>query len=218
MVTALLVLGQLPGSHPPPALPSAPFVERMLFEEPVGLVSGLVLLAVVLWVVFNRRGKARQGAALATGAMVLVGGVWLLAHSVKTEREQMAEATVALVDATARVDTAAMARILASDAHLNTGYSIPDVSAVRDGLDREGIIAAAERALERHPIKDHSVKEVQAESLGPGSGRTQVRVLATLEAFGFPHTSWWRIRWRREGEVWRAVAIEPLDIPGLTPR
>jgi hypothetical protein len=211
----VVLLAQLPQVNPPPPLPPGPFLERVLFEQPFGLVTGLALAAVVAFVILNRRGQARAGLISGATLALLAAGAYLLSAIVETPREQIARAARSLVDATAAADTRAIAPMLAPDARLVSRFRIPGEPIGEAGLDKEGIIAAVEHALGRsHPLKDHSVKEVQSQIDGPASGRTQVKVWVQLE-MGVPNTSWWLIRWRRDGEQWRATSIEPLEIPFL---
>lgn len=208
--------GQLPVSHPPPPLPSPPFLERMLFEQPFGLVAGFILLSVVLLYVLRRSGHARQGYQAAFLAVLLAVATWLTADKVHTPREQMASATASLVDATATVDEASLRRLLSETLRFYSRYSSPGPAIPRDGTDRETLIVVIRKYLkDLYSIKEHSAQEIQAVEDGPGMGRTQVRVRVLIE--GIPNVSWWLIHWRRDDQgTWRATTIEPQDIPGMS--
>jgi hypothetical protein len=199
-------------------LARGPIVERLLFEQPWPLIAGLLFLAVVAFVVLNRRGLVRAGLIVLALGVALGAGVLLLARAVQTPREAMTEATIALVHAAAATDSAALERLLAPDARLFSRFAQPGAAAPEGGLDRPAIIAAARRVLrEQWPLKEHSVDEVQAETAGPGSGRTQVRVRVVVEQWQIPYSSWWRVDWQKGPDgAWRAVLIEPLELPGAS--
>ena len=62
-------------------------------------------------------------------------------------------------------------------------------------------------------MREWSVRETRAAVDGDGIGRTYARVRVTPESTGFPHTSWWRLDWRRDpGAPWRCTGIEPIDL------
>lgn len=201
----------------PAPLPRGPLWERLLLEDPLGLVAGLVLGAVVAFVVLNRRGRARSGAAAAGGLLVLAAGAWLAAHLVETPREAMTRQTVALVGAAAKVNAAALDRLLADDARLYSRFGFPAPRVPTAGLAKAEIIRQVRASLgEDWPIREHSIREVQASLDSPTSGRSQVLVQATGDRFNFPFPSWWLIHWRKDAAGgWRAVSIEPLEIPGI---
>ena len=202
-----------PASSNVPALPSPPIFERLFFEQPLAPAAFLVLAALAAAFILNNRGKLARGVLLGSLLMALGLGVYTLGAVVTTERERMARATRDLVDAVATVDIPATDRLLAPDARLFSRFRAPGLSAPQQGMDKAGILAAVPAALGQYPLKEHAVQQVQAQSTGRGIGVTQVQVRVVPEATAFPHTSWWRISWRRDGEVWRATAIEPVDVP-----
>jgi hypothetical protein len=196
------------------ALPGPPLWEAALLEQPIYLAAALILAAVVVATLLNRRGRARQGVLAAAGLVALAAGTLILGGLVKTEREQMTAATESLVEATARVDARALEHALAPDATLFSDLHLPGVPSAQSGLDKEATIRAVQMALGAHPLKEYRVLEVQAQSLAPGMGRTQARVRVSFEEMPAPHISWWRVDWRRSADgVWRATAITPLDVP-----
>jgi hypothetical protein len=196
------------------ALPAPPLWEFALLEKPIYLAAALLLAAVVAGTLLNQRGRARQGVLIGAGLVALAAGVLILGGLVKTEREQMADATRSLVETTARIDARALERALAPDATLFSDLRLPGVPSAQAGLDKPGIIKAVQAALGAHPLKEYRVLEVQAQSLASGMGRTQARVRVSFEEMPAPHISWWRVDWRRSADgVWRATAITPLDVP-----
>jgi hypothetical protein len=210
---AAALSAQLPKSNPPPPLPAGPFFERLLFEQPFGLATGFALAAVVAFVALNRNGKARTAVLAAGACAALALGSHLLSTMVVTPREQIAAATRALVDATAKADIGALDPMLAPDVRFSSRLSLPGMSIPPSGFDKPTLLTAVSRLFgQAYPLKDHSVKEVQSSIDGPNSGRTQVKVWVQIE--GIPNTSWWLVRWRMDADgQWRATTIEPLDIP-----
>ncbi len=196
------------------ALPGPPLWEAALLERPIYLAAALILAAVVVGTLLNQRGKGRQAILAAAALVALAAGTLILGGLVKTEREQMSGATESLVDATARTDARALERALAPDATLFSDLRLPGVPSAQGGLDKEGIVKAVQSALGAHPLREHRVLEVQAQSLGPGIGRTQARVRVEFDEMPAPHVSWWRVDWRRSADgTWRATAISPIDVP-----
>lgn len=203
-------------SAPVPPLPGPPLWERLLLEEPVYLAGALGLAAIVAFVILNQRARLRTGAVAAVVLLLAAAGVMVLGTTVRTEREAMAESTASLVDAVARVDTAALDQLLASDVMLVSDFHIPELPIASPGLGKNAILAAVGVTMRRYPVKEHRILATQAQSTGPGIGRTQVRVRVVVE--GIPHTSWWKVDWRRGTDGrWRAIAIRPLDIPWAGP-
>src|SRR5262245_3222985 len=98
----------------PPAikpLPSPPFLEHYLLEDPIPLALILLGAAVVTLFVLNRKGKLRRGVAIGAALALAAAGVWALASIVSTNRERAADATDRLVGAAARVDIPAIDRL-----------------------------------------------------------------------------------------------------------
>jgi len=214
------LLAQIPTLQAPEPLPRAPLLERLLFEQPWGLIVGLLVVAVAAFVALNRRGLWRPGLMVLAGSVLVGAGAWVLATSVQTPREAMVAATLALVDATAAVDTRALSAQLAPDARLFSRFTQPSPAVPEAGLGKDEIIALVQRTLgDQWVLKEHSVEEVQAALDGPRRGRTQVRVRALARQWGVPYGSWWLINWRQEPDgAWRAVTIQPVAFPGLGER
>ncbi|MFN0132083.1 MAG: hypothetical protein ACKVW3_06075 [Phycisphaerales bacterium] len=192
-------------------LPSAPAFERFVLIQPWPLVGVLALAGLaVAFAVRSRWRVALAGLLGALAGMVLAAGMM-----VTTDREKIAAATRALVDATARADIGALAPMLAADVRFVSELALPGVPGVGIGLDRDQLLKQVADKLGREwTLKEHSVLEVQSTLDGPSAGRTQVRVRVVPEATGFPNASWWRIDWRREGDgTWRVIGIRPLHVP-----
>lgn len=199
-------------------LPGAPLWARALLEQPWYLAGALALGAVVVFMLLNQRGRAKLGAGVAA-AMVLAGaGVLILGSLVVTQREQMAAASRELVAVTARGDTSALATMLAPDARLFSEIQVAEFRVPEGGFGRDEILDKVGRWIGDNPISECSVGEVQAETLGPGVGRTQVRVRVVLEKYKVAEGSWWRIGWRKSADGrWRVTSIQPLYIAGAGP-
>ncbi len=204
-------------AQPPPRLPGPPMVEHALFENPLPVIGGLVGAAVIGAYLFNARGRVKSAAAVGAGLVVLAAAIWLLAGAVRTDREAIKEATVALVDAVARVDEPAMRRILAEDARLFAGGSLAEVATPAGGLDREQTIGRVRATLGgQYRLAEHRASGVQAAITGPGAARSQCRVRVVVEGWNFANNSYWRLDWRRDsGGAWRAYAVTPVSIDGL---
>jgi hypothetical protein len=206
-------------SNPPPPLPSGPLWERLILENPWPTAGVLAILAVAALAFLNRvDGDRSLGRiplrTLVAAALTLVGvAVLVVGMSVTTHREELRAATTALVDATAKRDLDRLDRLLAPDARLH--LTVQSAGLPGPIIHREQILSLVDDVLgRRYPLKEHRVMEVQAALDGPRVARTQVRVRVVPEATEFPHTSWWRVDWRRDADRWWVVGIEPLDVPG----
>jgi hypothetical protein len=207
-------------SNAPPPLPPGPLWERLILENPWPTAGVLAVLAVAALVLLSRVEGGRRVVGVpvptAVAALLVLAGCIVLAvgMAVTTDREELRAGTQRLVDATAARDLETLDRLLASEARLH----LPLRSQGLPGpvVPREQIMTLVEEVLgRRYPLKEHRTMEVQAALDGPRIARTQVRVRVVPEAWQIPHTSWWRVDWRREEHGgWRVIGIEPLDIPG----
>jgi hypothetical protein len=196
-------------------LPSPPPLSGLMDGQP-WLISAILLVAAFAVYHFTRTDAlshpGRAGAAILVLAAI---GLQVLAAAITTDRERIAATTSLLVNSTARADTGAVSLLLADDARLFSPSSVPQVPIPQQGLDKGGILAAIGLAVGHlYPLKDHSIREIQAETTSANTGRTQVMVRVVPEATQFPYTSWWRIGWRKSpaGE-WKAISIEPIELP-----
>lgn len=190
-------------------LPSAPLVERFLFEQPLLPVIVLALLAVVAVVAFLGRGQRKRGFLVAGVLAAVAGGLFVTATLVTTTRETLLERTRALIGATAGADTAGLRGLLTDDASLNTSGDIrrvlPPIESVPELLDQVDRYLGREYTLTGWEILDQ-----QATVDGPNVARTLVRVGVDADAFSRTHYSWWRLHWTLDaGGQWRCFEIEP---------
>lgn len=183
--------------------------------QPWPLAAALALAG--LAVAFMVRARWRVPIAGALGA--LAGATLAAGILVTTDRERLVTTTRDLIDATARANTIALAGMLAPDARLVVDVPIAEAGLrpTGAGIERDAILKLVADTLGgQWPLKEHDILEVQSTLVGPGVGRTQVRVRAVLEAIGLPIASWWRIEWRRDPDgSWRAVGVRLLHVPRL---
>lgn len=194
-------------------LGAASLIDRFLFENPWPLIGALILAGAVAFALLNRKGKVTPALASVVAAVVLSAGVWLAARSITTDRERVRDLTIALVNATAKVDESTLGSMLASDLtlYLKVGAITSDGS-----MDRAATLQQVRRSLGGlYKLKDWRITSNEiTTSATQASSRLSVSV--TTEAYAIPHRSTWRVDWRREpGETWRVFAIELLEMPGL---
>jgi hypothetical protein len=175
-------------------------------------LASFVLILAGLAAFVTLRNQGRHGAAIwsLTAAFIFDAGLHAAAHFIMTDRERTAQATLELVRATAKADTAAIDPMLAPGARVIASTVIPGFVIPREGLEKREVLDEVSRYLGgTYKIDEYAVLETQAQRLGPTTGRTQVRVRTVI---GYPIISWWRIDWRRtEGGQWRATLIEFLE-------
>ncbi len=204
----LAQLGNPLGGVAPTALPSAPVWERFLLEQPWPLIALFAFAGVVGWTMLARLTPARRFALTALGPLLALA-VWTLAFFVHTDREQMRDASLALIGAAARVDTSTVGTILSDDFAFYPPGGGPGI-----GKDRTLALVRSELGG-AWKISEWTALEVQA-SVDPRTstdaerGQTQVHVRATAE--GFLTFSWWKFDWERTpAGQWKLVSAESAD-------
>lgn len=196
-----------PGAAVTP-LPSPPFFERFVLENPWPAVILLALVGIAALAIFNARAKLKSGLAVGGVLFALAGGCFLAGVLVTTPREKLKQATRELVGATARVDRVELDRLLSDD------LSVRVTRLSRSSGKRETMDAVETLLGRQYRVKEHSILEMQATLDGPRLGRTQVCVRIGSDYGLLP--SWWRVDWELGSEgVWRARRIEALWIPGV---
>ena len=196
-------------------LPVPGLLGRLMDGQPWLVSAVLIVAGSALYIALRNQNRQRQGALLGGGLVLAALALQLIAYLVVTERERLAEATMELVRATARGDSASVSQLLAPDASLISELDVRygPFALGRAGMQRDQILAAVDLLSGRHAVHEYAVLDLQAQQRGPTAGRTQVRVRVTTELERIPSISWWRIDWRKDaGREWRAVIIEPLDL------
>lgn len=200
----------IPGFQAPPPLSDPSWLHDFFLERSWIPGMGLVLVGAVIALWHQRRDRLGTGLRW-FGALGLGGfGVWLVGWLVHTPREQVLEATEGLTRSVLRGDWAGARDRLGEGATL-------DFSLARGLRGREEIVGQMRRLLEgSYRLADWGVLDVQAEVRGETEARSQVLVRVITEREGAINFSWWSISWKREGEAWRAGAIVPLAIQGVS--
>ncbi|MGH7244709.1 MAG: DUF4440 domain-containing protein [Phycisphaerales bacterium] len=195
---------QLPDAPPPLVEPLG--LSVLLFEQPwIFMVLALVAGFIGSWW-FKRKGRAGAGLAALGCGFALAGVLFLVAKLVVTDRERVALGMRELLRMTARVDADGLKKLLDPEAKLYY-FKSPG------GLDRDGIIGAVRSDLgQTYRIKDWGIQELQIARLSEGVMTTQMRVRVTPEAWNIPHVSWWSVEWKKSGDEWRVINIQPLVI------
>lgn len=211
----LLVAQTTEGPFVPPPLPSPPRLAHWLFENPWPPSITLIALAVIVFVLLNARGQAKQGMGIGAGLLAIAAACIGTAFLVTTDRERVAARTVELIGATATADLAALRPLLASDVGLNVlGRPFPE--------EKEGILGMVGLYMGgSYRVEQHTVSNITAHVDRLGSARTLARV--RVEVDGFTNRSWWRITWRKNAQgEWEARHIDGLQIdmvkPSMLPR
>lgn len=199
------VAGALDIPSPPPlATPS--WLHVQFLEQP-WLVSGVLVAAgliVVVW--FARRDELRKGVARGGPLVLLAGLLVVLASAIQTQRERMRESARALIAAVAQADIPAIRAGLTEDSRLEYfgGISLPAI------IDQ---VESNMTPGRRWAVREHAIEAVQMEATGPDTGLVQLKVRVIPEAMQFPHRSWWKLAMHRSPEgVWRTRMLTPLEI------
>lgn len=204
----------VPPQAPPLSLGLASLFDRFLFENPWPLMGALVLAGAIGFSLLNRKGRVTPALASIATALALSAGVWFAARSITTDRERVRDLTIALVDATAKVDESTLGPMLADDLtlYLKVGAITTDNS-----MDRAATLQQVRRSLGGlYKIKDWRITSNDITTSGTQAS-AHLSISVTTEAYAIPHRSTWRVDWRREGDgTWRVFAIELLEMPGLS--
>lgn len=204
----------VPPQATPLSLGVASLFDRFLFENPWPLMGALVLAGAIGFSLLNRKGRVTPALISIAVALALSAGVWFAARSVTTDRERVRDLTIALVDATAKVDESTLGPMLADDLtlYLKVGAITADNS-----MDRAATLQQVRRSLGGlYKIKDWRITSNDTTTSGTQAS-VHLSISVTTEAYAIPHRSTWRVDWRREGDgTWRVFAIELLEMPGLS--
>ncbi|MBI1370946.1 MAG: hypothetical protein GC162_20120 [Planctomycetes bacterium] len=127
----------------------------------------------------------------------------LIANAVHTDREQLAERTQALVDAVARepIDAAAMSGLLDE----NVTFFL---------MNRDQIIAMAQRASAKYNIQAGSITALEARVDAPDAGQIWFAIYVRIRSDGgeFPTKSQWLLHWRKSAGLWRVSEIQMISV------
>lgn len=194
-------------------LESPPAWEEYLLVSPWALGIVLVVLGLVAWWVLGSQGKAKAG-RLAGGIGVLLGvGVIVLGTLVEVPREVFMRRTREFIAAAARAD---------ADGPTGVGALVASDMQVRglgrtQAFTRERLMEVIRKDMKgRFAVKEHRIGMLRSIMDSDTTGRTQVEVSVTPEAYPLPMTSWWILRWRLEKDgVWRVTAVEAEAIEGV---
>ena len=192
-----------------PRLPPSPLAARWLLEQPLPLVGFLAAAAILAWFVLNRSGKNRAALGAAGGLVVLAAGVYILASSVQTTREQLIVRTRTLVDRVIKVDVAGI------EPMLDETFTVR----ARPIGRQKALDLIASNLGGKYAVKDYQINQALAAVDGPNVARTQVHVRATPVDSPYPGPlgSWWLLHWQkdeRDGQ-WRVVELEAQQIDGV---
>jgi hypothetical protein len=203
-------LGQRGDTPTVSTLPAPPPLEHYLFESPWLPAVVLVFAAIVATWALNRRARAKQGALVGVGLLVLAGAVVLTAQMVTTTRESLIARTRELVAYTAKADTTALSDLLGGDVLLRAYF-------FQEPMPKDVLLGRVERYMGReYPVESHKVDSASAVIDGRNAARTQVHVVVhnpSATMYNVPVGSWWRIEWRldKDGE-WRVTGLECLQL------
>lgn len=165
----------------------------------------IAVLAVVASLALRSLGRERHARIAVVVGFALGAAAWSLAYFVTTDRERVSIASRALVGAAASANAAELEKLLAPDLKLYRG------GAAVNG--KEQVLALVHTTLGgTWRVKSWQVLETQAQIDGPANAITQVKVRVVPDATGFPDISWWKLDWRRTGDEWRVVGIEPTAV------
>jgi hypothetical protein len=189
-------------------IPSAPLLERLLFEQPLILIGLCIILGVAGAIACVRRGKQRRAPLALAGGLVLAGAIYAIASAVETDREKCMQLTRDAVKYVTAADTTSLAPMLRSSM---------DVKPF--GLTRDGVLALVPSSIGKYGVKSSTISSLTAVKDSDSSVRTQVHVRVMMDAtlYEFPTGSWWIITWQRSSDdaPWLIAQIECQQIDGV---
>ena len=191
-------------------LDQPPLYHRLLLEQPLALVCGLLAVGLIL-LMHGLRSSAGRTVIVGASLIVLSAGVWVLAASVTTERERLVEQTIELVER-------------ARPEHLNRFQELFIAGAVLVGPDDstwlqfEQIFIQLEAALKKHRLRKQIVREIHAGVDANGVGRSIFTVHTTTQTYEQPVRTQWRITWKMAPDgQWKVARVQWLKFQGRQP-
>jgi len=182
-----------------------PFTHYVL-ESPILPSIALLLLGIVLMLALRSRAQTRAALGALGAGLVLGAGLFSAGSLVTTDRETLIETNTTLIHAAATGDAPALRELLHEDVRVRARFA--------NVQGREDIIALSTNRAARI-IESHTVRETQAQVMGPRVARTLVKV--RIQGSTAPNISWWMLDWERSApgaDDWRATRIEPVWIQG----
>ncbi len=205
-------------------LAGPPFPSFYLFEQPLPAAAFVLAVSALAVAIAMRRGSRPLLVGALVSGPLLAGGLWFLAASVTTPREQVIRLTRDLVAATSPLDEAVLDRLLAPQAVL-VG---PGGGAWLTRTEFDPIIR---HVLARYQIVNSHPRILAAEVVNPRGARVLIDVGTRLGSQDYgerPIQTRWLIEWLRGNDnvsdpahAWRAVRIQWLEHPapnGVQPR
>ena len=186
-----------------------PMLEHLFLESPWPVMAVCAVACGVLLFIWTQRRRRKFGLFSLVPILIAVG-VWFLAGSVTTEREQLIQDTRDLIAATAPLDWAVLDRLM-------------DPSVTVSGPDGSIWLASGQlrprldSALSRVNVNSQRPRGIQAIAHDTGWGESTVTV-RTDPAGSNPINTGWRLTWHRgpgDDDAWRVVDIRWLRFQGL---
>lgn len=189
----------------------SPTLTNLFLEEPLMLSLALLGVAIVLGFVARQRNRPRLlvGAGI---ALVLAGGVWVLATAVTTDRDRVMQHTRDLVFATAPLDTDVLDTLIDPNATLRG----PDGSI---WLEHDPFRLALALAVRQWGVETQAVRKMQAGVDDRGNAATRFEARTTFsQGTGLPVRTVWQLQWRQDpAGNWRVIDIQWLEFQDREP-
>lgn len=180
------------------------FLQTLFFESPFWLgIFCFLGFAVVLLLRRRWTGNAARYSLPITLAVVVL--LFLVQSLVTTQREEIQEATDALVVAVENKTVPAIRRVIS-----------PDYSS--EGMDSDAIVDSIESILQSVTVRGTQIARLDVIVEGDQAhmilgARATVSIRGAIGEF---HTGRWRVEWRREGDAWKITSLRPEQIDGIT--
>ncbi len=180
------------------------WVVHILFESPLKLLAGIVLLEAVLATVWWFR-PGRTSAWLVVAGLGLGTVLMILQHLVVTDRERIERI---IQDLALAVDCEDVARI---EARLDEGCQC-------DGMHKEQLLARVASAFERAEVDE--VKVVEADIAVDGDcAEVVLRAHCRIRAPDWPYdyyVSAWKVQFVRRDDEWLVHRVRHTDQRGVS--
>jgi hypothetical protein len=212
----LAQLGPLKGDAAAvPMLASPPPLIHYTVENPWPVIAGLLLAGIIAAIVMQRRDQLKLGLLALAAAAALTALIFVLALSITTEREVLAERTQQAATFTAAANITDLRELLTERAVVKAFGPIPMPRGRDELLD-----VVSKYLGSTYKLKDVKIGPVRAVIDGPNLARTQVRVWAKLDGdqamYNVPTGAWFRLGWTRDGTgPWRITDINVMQIDTL---
>ena len=191
-------------------VPPPPFFQHLLLERPLPLV-GLFFVVGLILLFQNRRRTDRKLLVVAVVLIAAAIAVYSLAAAITTTRESLMGQSRRLVDRAKPETIGQLKELFLSQARL-VG---PDETI---WMQYDQLFGSLEAALRKYRTGKQVTRQIHADVIREGVGRSYLSVSTALEIYGRSVNTEWLITWKLQADgQWRVETVQWLKFQGSEP-